>query len=718
MKKLCLILVCLLYLLLVTSCFDNTNINTDIDSAPKETTEAAETTVADITQETEHTHNYTYVVKDSYCNEKQKKVFTCSICSFIYEEALEDFGTIHVYESIVTNPNYTEGGYTTHSCKNCSLSYIDSYTDPIGFSTGLEYTEVSGKYYVCGIGTCQDTKIVVPAKSEQGFSIYGIMKNAFANTNVTSITVCDGVKDIQSYAFNLCLELESVTLPKNANVAKNIFTQNPKLSSLTMAFEKPIAYYFIYKSEAPDGFLWLQQGDGSPSNTYYGIIPYSLKEINFLNDPCRSALSFCSMVEKVTLPDNATSIGAYAFKQCTNLSKFVMPESITKIGSYAFEQTAIQSITIPQNVKFEIEDQYVFAECRELRDVTYLSQSTCFPTGIFYGCTSLTELTLPDAVTMIGSAIIAETAIQQFVVPKGVTAIPSNAFSDCTQLVSITLPNNVTVIEYAAFQGCTSLKQINIPTSLETLEHHAFENCVSLEKVVFPEKTTTIGYNAFKNCSSLSQVKFPSKLKTIEQYTFFGCTSLTQIKLPSTLEKLANSAFEGSGLISISILASVKRVGSHIFANCTQLTSAVFEGDDTAIESQMFLGATALESIVLPKNAQKIPVQFCKGATSLKTIVLNESLIVIGEEAFMGCTTLEEIVFPQSLLSIHNKAFMDCTSLKTVDFSNANMPEGYVANSRECFANCTSLTELKNCTVLAYFHESNFRNTPFADSDQ
>jgi hypothetical protein len=119
-----------------------------------------------------------------------------------------------------------------------------------------------------------------------------------------------------------------------------------------------------------------------------------------------------------------------------------------------------------------------------------------------------------------------------------------------------------------------------------------------------------------------------------------------------------------------------------------------------------------LESIVLPKNTQEIPVQFCKGATSLKTVVFNENLTVVGKEAFMGCTAIEEVVLPQSLLAIHNRAFMDCTSLKTVDFSNANMPKSYVSGVSECFANCISLTELKNCMVFAYFHESNFRNTP------
>ncbi len=35
----------------------------------------------------------------------------------------------HKYESVVTEPTYTEQGYTTHTCSVCGDSYVDSYTD-------------------------------------------------------------------------------------------------------------------------------------------------------------------------------------------------------------------------------------------------------------------------------------------------------------------------------------------------------------------------------------------------------------------------------------------------------------------------------------------------------------------------------------------------------------------------------------------------------------
>ena len=106
-------------------------------------------------------HTYRETIQDAPCNQTQKKLLECEVCQYSYTEDLALSGTIHTYVSTVTYPDRENKGYTTHSCKNCTESYVDSYTDTVNYSVGLAYTLQSTGYYVSGMGTCKDTDVVV-----------------------------------------------------------------------------------------------------------------------------------------------------------------------------------------------------------------------------------------------------------------------------------------------------------------------------------------------------------------------------------------------------------------------------------------------------------------------------------------------------------------------------------------------------------------------------
>ena len=61
---------------------------------------------------------------------------------------------------------------------------------------------------------------------------------------------------------------------------------------------------------------------------------------------------------------------------------------------------------------------------------------------LFYGCTSLASITIPDSVTEIGDFF-------------------GSVFEGCTSLASIKIPDSVTSILISTFQNCTSLKKYN-----------------------------------------------------------------------------------------------------------------------------------------------------------------------------------------------------------------------------------------------------------------
>ena len=83
----------------------------------------------------------------------------------------------------------------------------------------------------------------------------------------------------------------------------------------------------------------------------------------------------------------------------------------------------------------------------------------------FYNCSGLASITIPDAVTSIGSS----------------------AFSGCSGLTSINIPDGVTSIGSYAFSGCSGLTSVYCrPTTPPTLVASAFYTNASDRKIYVP----------------------------------------------------------------------------------------------------------------------------------------------------------------------------------------------------------------------------------------
>lgn len=82
-------------------------------------------------------------------------------------------------------------------------------------SEGLAFTAIDGGYEVSGIGTCEDTDIVIPSRYNN-LPVTGIGRDAFKDySSLTSIYIPNSVTSIGYDAFIYCHSLESITLPKS-----------------------------------------------------------------------------------------------------------------------------------------------------------------------------------------------------------------------------------------------------------------------------------------------------------------------------------------------------------------------------------------------------------------------------------------------------------------------------------------------------------------------
>jgi len=149
--------------------------------------------------------------------------------------------------------------------------------------------------------------------------------------------------------------------------------------------------------------------------------------------------------------------------------------------------------------------------------------------------------------------------IKEVNIINGVTSIGYEAFYGCQSLTSITIPSSVTSIGAWAFSHCTSLASVNIAYGVSTIGIYAFEYCTSLITIQIPDSVNSIGDNAFNYCTSLKSIAIPDSVTKICDGTFENCTSLTSITLSNSVGYIGAYAFNGCSSLTSALLAALPR---------------------------------------------------------------------------------------------------------------------------------------------------------------
>lgn len=111
-----------------------------------------------------------------------------------------------------------------------------------------------------------------------------------------------------------------------------------------------------------------------------------------------------------------------------------------------------------------------------------------------FSSNNLTDITIPQSVTMIKDYAIAFNDLTNLTLPDSVTIIGRHAFHG-NDLKTVTFSTNTTIIGEYAFYG-NDLTMIKIPDSVTKIGGYAFVSN-NLESVIIPESVTTIEPEAF-----------------------------------------------------------------------------------------------------------------------------------------------------------------------------------------------------------------------------
>ncbi len=173
------------------------------------------------------------------------------------------------------------------------------------------------------------------------------------------------------------------------------------------------------------------------------------------------------------------------------------------------------------------------------------------------------------------------------VIPAGVREIGSCVFQS-QSIDGVTFPYGLEKIGSSAFYDVWGLTSVNIPATVRVVGESAFHECRDLTTVVFSGSNTQIGYAAFEGCENLKNISLPQNLKTIAPSLFRYCYSLTSVTIPSTVEDIGGFAFTHTGLRSLVIPTSVRRIACEdLFAGSDKLERLVLPSGFKCYEHMM-----------------------------------------------------------------------------------------------------------------------------------
>lgn len=204
-------------------------------------------------------------------------------------------------------------------------------------------------------------------------TLTSIANSAFKGTAVTEVVLPAGITKLQSFTFQDCASLESVTIEGGGlnEIGSYVFSGCEKLTTvpdMSAVTEIPDSAFYSCKLLGLPGTLDMSEITSIGSKAFAYCYCFE-GDLNLENVEKIGIWAFLGTdITSVTIGGKVEDIPSYAFAWCDSLTSVTIPEGVITIGSNAFDSVPITAIELPNSLT-TIGDK-AFLDCANLQSVT------------------------------------------------------------------------------------------------------------------------------------------------------------------------------------------------------------------------------------------------------------------------------------------------------------------------------------------------------------
>lgn len=355
----------------------------------------------------------------------------------------------------------------------------------------------------------------------------------------------------------------------------------------------------------------------------------------------------CDVLTAVTLNPDITEIPEGCFVNCRRLANMTLTENCTSIGAYAFGNTAIKNIIISTSEPKE--DSLVIYDGLKVIDGLAFDIDLW---NIESKHNHLEYIEIPASVTNIGLEIMRGENIREFYVDEDNLTFSSHdgiLFNNATTL----LYKYPAQKEGELFDGSPKLDS-DVLLNPENLADYAFYGVKNLRKYVARNRLNRMGVWCFAN----------SDIEVVD---------------------LVGVDYIGDDSIGTKILAYLP---NHCFYGCRNLTDVIFNREEMSIKSiddNCFMFCDSLISLDIPEGVKDMRYGAISNCANITGITFPESLTGVSQGMISSCPLIEELVMPKYSSTNIGSVVSNCDSLTavTLPIFSYTQEAGYDAFDRD-----------------------------------